>query len=878
MTAYRWAPSGDVRQPSRIMSLIKNKGRVFARIYMIGALIILLLTTIFWSILSAQIHGHNADQLVGSFLFDHSSTFQGAQFPSQHSFLLKWPLFFLVHLFGSSAIALDTVTVIVSLSTVGALAFILYRIERRPLVFGTICLALASILLFIPAESYPGALLPVNFAMLANRNVEYIIYIIALTLLIKSPRLVHWRLISAVILITILIASDKLFLSLSLGGGLIALAAYVVHRHTVYRKLAIKWIIVSIASVGIALCMLWVVTVTHLTSITGGDANLGPYSFVHSLKDLGLGVIYGILGMLTNLGANPAFDTIIATQLPAAALRQVGSFSGIGYITNGLFAIGGLIGVMWVGCTSLRRDEIATSKIKYNLRDNHDTALQLSVILMWTSLAALCVFVLTNHYYAVDARYLTICFFTVVISAATYLRRFSFNPRLLIVIGLLLTCSIGSGIFTTLRVTHRSITAYSSIDARNDLISASLEQHPVDSLIGDYWRVLPIKLDLPAGQVVLPLADCSSPRNVLTSTAWHQDLTQHSFAYLLPFRPSVTGYPACNINQVVQAYGRPNSSQIIAGTAANPEEVLLYYDYGIRKNSPTTKQIANPPISSVLPVDFDNLPPSHCTTGPTIMGIVAHQDDDLLFMNPDIVHNLRNGTCVRVLYLTAGDAGNDKVYWLGREEGSRAAYAQMLGLHDPEWVSRTVAVSAGRYVTISRIRNNSQVSLVFMHFPDGNVDGSGFSRTHYESLRHLEAGLTPVIHTVDNQSTYSSNELIATLTTFMNAYQPQEVYTQAIHNLSKRYPDHSDHLMTGWYAQQAYAGFMQQHPDTHISFYIGYPIRERPENISPQDIKDIEAAFFTYAKHDKGTCESEYACSKMSYFYYLRRQYQVTEP
>ena len=56
---------------------------------------------------------------------------------------------------------------------------------------------------------------------------------------------------------------------------------------------------------------------------------------------------------------------------------------------------------------------------------------------------------------------------------------------------------------------------------------------------------------------------------------------------------------------------------------------------------------------------------------------VAHLDDDLLFMNPDIASNIQAGACVQVVYLTASDAGEGEGYMLGRERGVRAAYAYM---------------------------------------------------------------------------------------------------------------------------------------------------------------------------------------------------------
>lgn len=61
--------------------------------------------------------------------------------------------------------------------------------------------------------------------------------------------------------------------------------------------------------------------------------------------------------------------------------------------------------------------------------------------------------------------------------------------------------------------------------------------------------------------------------------------------------------------------------------------------------------------------------------------------DDLLFLSPDLLHDIQAGRCVRTVYLTAGDAGRGERYWLGREDGVRAAYAQMAGVADRWTVS-----------------------------------------------------------------------------------------------------------------------------------------------------------------------------------------------
>jgi LmbE family N-acetylglucosaminyl deacetylase len=65
-----------------------------------------------------------------------------------------------------------------------------------------------------------------------------------------------------------------------------------------------------------------------------------------------------------------------------------------------------------------------------------------------------------------------------------------------------------------------------------------------------------------------------------------------------------------------------------------------------------------------------------------VLNVVAHPDDDLLFLSPDLLDALRSGDDVRTVYLTAGDAGRAQEYWRGRTLGVGAAYATLLGVPD----------------------------------------------------------------------------------------------------------------------------------------------------------------------------------------------------
>jgi LmbE family N-acetylglucosaminyl deacetylase len=66
------------------------------------------------------------------------------------------------------------------------------------------------------------------------------------------------------------------------------------------------------------------------------------------------------------------------------------------------------------------------------------------------------------------------------------------------------------------------------------------------------------------------------------------------------------------------------------------------------------------------------------------LNIVAHQDDDILFMNPDILNAVVAGHRQVTVYITAGNIGlnTGTGYSLEREEGAIAGYSKLLQLAD----------------------------------------------------------------------------------------------------------------------------------------------------------------------------------------------------
>jgi LmbE family N-acetylglucosaminyl deacetylase len=258
------------------------------------------------------------------------------------------------------------------------------------------------------------------------------------------------------------------------------------------------------------------------------------------------------------------------------------------------------------------------------------------------------------------------------------------------------------------------------------------------------------------------------------------------------------------------------------------------------------------------------------------MTIVAHQDDDLLFTNPDLQRNIDAKDCVRTIYITAGDGGMGEYYWTSREKGAIAAYSAMAQTSAENWSQKTVKIAPNAWVTIASPRNNRNISLIFMRLPDGGLQNEGFADSAFSTLTRLHDGSIDSITTKDGQSTYKNVELKNALVTLMNYYKPDEIRTQSTHN-SNNLPDHADHIATSLYAQESrdtYVSIATAAKSVALKTYLGYPVRENEENIFEVDREKKLAAFLAYAQQDSAVCGTIESClNTPTYGQYLTRQY-----
>lgn len=300
----------------------------------------------------------------------------------------------------------------------------------------------------------------------------------------------------------------------------------------------------------------------------------------------------------------------------------------------------------------------------------------------------------------------------------------------------------------------------------------------------------------------------------------------------------------------------------------------LYVTEGAAPTDPTD------PIDPVDPVDpVDPTDPTEPTDpGPPIVGqgdmvIVAHQDDDLLFMNPTLDTLIDGDEPVTTIYLTAGDAGRGEEYWAGREAGEKAAYGYMAGSGD--WVDETVSVTVGDTtyeLASSYLASDPDVRLYFLRLPDGFGDGSGSATYGFQSLEQLAEGEIPTITAVDGSATYTSEDLTGLLTALMEMHTPDHIHIQD-HTSEHAGIEHSDHLSTASFATDAVGDY---NADLNVTSYVGYASWGMEENLTPDELMVSTTTFDIYAGHDPLVFGSD-GMLIGSYVDWVQREYVADE-
>ncbi len=237
-------------------------------------------------------------------------------------------------------------------------------------------------------------------------------------------------------------------------------------------------------------------------------------------------------------------------------------------------------------------------------------------------------------------------------------------------------------------------------------------------------------------------------------------------------------------------------------------------------------------------------------TGEKDLIIVAHEDDDLLFINPDIQQAISRGVAVRTVFVTAGEFNGDSVsrehYAEQRELGIRAAYANMAAVAN-QWTVTTESFE-GRLIELDTLTAAPNVQVMFLTLPDGGDSLQSEALTELrQSTTFVANTIVPTGSPVTQSYPYDQAQLTAVLVDIMTEFAPTVIRTQDNRPDSFLDADHPDHV--------AVANFVQNAADVYggrpvLVHYRDYNIQSSPANLSPDIATPKANAYAIYRAFD----------------------------
>src|SRR5471030_589122 len=261
-------------------------------------------------------------------------------------------------------------------------------------------------------------------------------------------------------------------------------------------------------------------------------------------------------------------------------------------------------------------------------------------------------------------------------------------------------------------------------------------------------------------------------------------------------------------------------------------------------------------VSSFCFAEMPNKPASLsiCNAGHTV-AVVAHLDDDLLFIGPDIANNLAAGQCVTVVHLVGGSDSGNFAYVLERERGIKQAYARWAKVSN-NWTESTQVIN-GKKVHRMILDNNPRLTLLEFRIHGGGVRGGDVPLA---DLWDDNATLTTWGMKSDGSETenYNRDSLRTTLGVIFSDSNVTSILT--LNPDTVPFIEHPDHIYAARITRSE-AQYFGKNLTIPIKYYTTYPVAAYPKNFALLDIqakRDAVASYFAIDGGDSGAVFGEY--------------------
>ena len=256
--------------------------------------------------------------------------------------------------------------------------------------------------------------------------------------------------------------------------------------------------------------------------------------------------------------------------------------------------------------------------------------------------------------------------------------------------------------------------------------------------------------------------------------------------------------------------------------------------------------------------------------------VVAHEDDDLLFTNPDLQRSIEGGHAIRVVYVTSAGTA-DPVVWRAREHGVfRPLMTMAKATFDPLADSATYWTCgahpyAGATAQECFLNQNPRVIAVFLRLPDASLSSLWVT----DNGPPFYAKPAATVTSVDGLTTYTKPLLVNALAALFAEVGPERI--SMLDSTFAYGDDHADHQASGFFALEAlhqWAGV------TQARIYRAYTMDGAPEyytspeaepaNLSAEEYTEKHAVMYAYAGGfpDGSTfdnwCRRQYVISRLA--------------
>ncbi|OKI00874.1 hypothetical protein A6A06_18400 [Streptomyces sp. CB02923] len=280
------------------------------------------------------------------------------------------------------------------------------------------------------------------------------------------------------------------------------------------------------------------------------------------------------------------------------------------------------------------------------------------------------------------------------------------------------------------------------------------------------------------------------------------------------------------------------------------------------------------------------------SSGARVLQVVAHPDDDLYFLNPDLQQSIDANDQLVTVYLISGEADGrnkapgsttapkaDRAAYAGaRRQGLRQAYSLMAtGRTDARWELKADKLPDGTLIETDTLAGHPGLQLVFLGLLQHSSHGGGRSRGLVDlwadpamvTSTHVTTG-SPVRdpHRVTRAS------LTDALVHLLEQYRPTLVRTMdpdpdmqvhdkkhRLHHDAHGYSDHPDHTAAALFTHAALARYRSRGAGRSylVTAYRGYYNERWPDNLPRQVVRGKADVLNAYGGNP-GSCGFAAGC------------------